>query len=864
MAEESRQEILEKRKNEIIGILMISFGIYSALALFSSGAGMIGENLANFYFLIVGLGSYIIPVLFIIWGLLLVRSRNIKFNMRLVGFLISFLVILSLIHTYNYPEGDIAPVITYYQPGGGFLGGSISLVCLRLFGNLGSYIVLITSLVIGVLLWMDILLQPILQKTGKLLFSVVTGVINKTKLFWQKVLSIFARGGTFVKGILRRNNRSAKSESEERISGRKKDLKKEIEEYISEEAKKAEEKEEAAAEEIRDTENYIKTEDRMNKENRVDNGDEVNKEDYYLDNNGQESDDNQEESGGDNQQTEQKDEEDYPEYRLPPLKLLESSGKTKVKLKNNSDLLEKTLDSFGVQARVTGVSHGPSITRYEVQPESGVKVSKIVNLADDIALALAAPDVRIEAPIPGKGAIGIEVPHQGDMFVRLRDILASEEFEQTENRLTLALGKGIEGKPMVADLSSMPHLLVAGATGSGKSVCLNSFITSLLYKATPTEVKLILVDPKKVELSNYKGLPHLFTPVVTDPKKAANVLKLIVEEMEDRYDKFSDTGTRGINSYNKKVDSEEQLPYLVVIIDELSDLMMVAASEVEDNICRLAQMSRAAGIHLIIATQRPSVDVITGLIKANIPSRISFAVSSQTDSRTILDMGGAEKLLGNGDMLYAPVNRQKPIRIQGSFISDEESNRVVDFVKRQTDPEFEVELDDIKEISVSTRNEKDELYDEAVKLVVSYRASISMLQRKLHIGHSRAARMIDMMEEEGIVGPHAGSKPREVLISEDELPEYLEEVERVEQDDNGSEEQKKEESNSDSDHVDSDQNNQEDQGNEKEKKSSKNSSQEEKIKKEDSDISDIKEAKEDEAGIDYNSYDELISEKNSD
>ncbi|HLV09913.1 MAG TPA: DNA translocase FtsK, partial [Halanaerobiales bacterium] len=419
------------------------------------------------------------------------------------------------------------------------------------------------------------------------------------------------------------------------------------------------------------------------------------------------------------------------------------------------------------------VNHGPTITRYEVQPASGVKVSRIVNLADDIALALAAPGVRIEAPIPGKAAVGVEVPHRQNITVCLRDIISSREFRKNRGKLNLGLGMGIDGKPIIADLTGMPHLLVAGATGSGKSVCINTIITSILYKATPDEVKFILIDPKKVELIAYKGLPHLFAPVVTDPKKASSVLKLVVEEMEKRYELFSETRTRGITSYNKSVNNDDKLSYIVVVIDELSDLMMVAASEVEDNICRLAQMARAAGIHLVIATQRPSVDVITGLIKANIPSRISFSVSSQTDSRTILDMGGAEKLLGKGDMLFFPSGSQKPKRVQGAFIDNHEISSVVDFVKNQGNPDYEFELEEIKEVNIEIDEEKDELYEEAVKLVVNYRASISMLQRRLHIGHSRAARLIDMMEEDGIVGPYAGSKPREVFISEDELEEYL-------------------------------------------------------------------------------------------
>jgi S-DNA-T family DNA segregation ATPase FtsK/SpoIIIE len=466
--------------------------------------------------------------------------------------------------------------------------------------------------------------------------------------------------------------------------------------------------------------------------------------------------------------------ERHGDYILPGISLLNNDGRKKAKLANKSELLEETLSSFGVDAEVINVNHGPKITRYEIQPAVGVKVSKIVTLSDDIALSLAAKDVRIEAPIPGKAAVGIEVPHGSDITVSFRDVVVSEEFQKTDNKLNLALGKGIDGDTEVFDLTKMPHLLVAGATGSGKSVCINTLICSILYRAAPKEVKLLLIDPKKVELNIYKGLPHLLTPVVTDPKKAANVLKLVVEEMEDRYDLFSDTGSRGIESYNNKMDNpDDKLPYIVVVIDELSDLMMVAANEVEDNICRLAQMSRAAGIHLIIATQRPSVDVITGLIKANIPSRISFAVSSATDSRTILDMGGAEKLLGKGDMLFAPVGVKKPIRIQGAFLTDKEINKIIDFIKSQAKADYKIEKNDIKEVELSLDDDQDELYEEAVQLVVKYRASISMLQRRLHIGHSRAARLIDTMEEDGIVGPYAGSKPREVLVEEEDLERIL-------------------------------------------------------------------------------------------
>ncbi len=469
-------------------------------------------------------------------------------------------------------------------------------------------------------------------------------------------------------------------------------------------------------------------------------------------------------------------------YRLPPLHLLRNhNGSTHKKPNDQSQLLEKTLSDFGIEAQVIKVTHGPRISRYELQPAPGVKVSRIVNLADDIALALAAPDVRIEAPIPGKAALGIEVPHNAQQVVGLREIIASSSFADNPALLALVLGKDISGQPVVKDLGKMPHLLIAGATGTGKSVALNTLILSLLYRATPEEIRLVLIDPKQVELTNFKALPHLLVPVVNQVTKAAGVLQQMVQEMQNRYELFAELGVRGISEYNEiqeMEDPEKVLPLIVIIIDELADLMMAAPKDVEDSICRLAQMARAAGIHLIIATQRPSVDIITGLIKVNIPTRISFYVSSQTDSRTILDMGGAEKLMGDGDMLYSPVGAIKPVRIQGPFVSTAEVKKVVKFIKDQQDPNYEMELEDIGTAETSVGSEKrDALYPEAVRMVVeSGQASISILQRRMNIGYTRAARMIDTMEQDGIIGAFAGSKPRKVLLGKEDLPEFLEEI----------------------------------------------------------------------------------------
>lgn len=467
-------------------------------------------------------------------------------------------------------------------------------------------------------------------------------------------------------------------------------------------------------------------------------------------------------------------------YRIPPLNLLKKPSKVKAgkpakEITDNARILEETLASFGVNATVVDVSQGPAITRYELHPAPGVKVSRIVNLADDIALKLAATGVRIEAPIPGKAAVGIEVPNKDVATVLLRDVLETPEFQNAPSKLTAALGCDIAGTPIIADLGKMPHLLVAGATGSGKSVCINTLILSMLYKATPAEIKFLLIDPKVVELSTFNGIPHLMAPVVTDPKKAASALRWAVQEMEKRYQLFAAAGVREIKRYNHMVPEGNRLPYIVVIIDELADLMMVAPVDVEDAICRLAQMARAAGIHLVLATQRPSVDVITGIIKANIPSRISFAVSSQVDSRTILDMAGAEKLLGKGDMLFYPVGAPKPQRVQGAFVSDSEVEDVVEYTKKQGQPEFTEDVFSAEtEITKEMSDEEDELLDDAIRLVFETgQASISMLQRRFRIGYSRAARLIDMMEQMRIVGPNIGSKAREIIATAEVIQAHL-------------------------------------------------------------------------------------------
>ena len=486
------------------------------------------------------------------------------------------------------------------------------------------------------------------------------------------------------------------------------------------------------------------------------------------------------------------------EYHYPPLKLLKrgdgkSQGDSDEHLRKTAKKLQDTLHNFGVNVTVTNVSCGPTVTRYELQPEMGVKVSKIVNLADDIKLNLATPDIRIEAPIPGKAAVGIEVPNKENHAVMLREILQSQEFQSAKSRLSFAVGKDIAGKPVVTDIAKMPHLLIAGATGSGKSVCINTLIVSILYKASPEDVKLIMIDPKVVELSVYNGIPHLFIPVVTDPKKAAGALNWAVTEMMNRYNTFAEYSVRNLQEYNRKVEGmripegeerPEKMPQIVIIVDELADLMMVAPGEVEDAICRLAQLARAAGIHLIIATQRPSVNVITGLIKANMPSRIAFSVSSGVDSRTILDMNGAEKLLGKGDMLFYPQGYQKPARLQGAFVSDEEVSSIVDFLAEKN-PGMQYNSQIEQQVNTagmsggtggSSADDRDAYFVEAGKFIIEKeKASIGMLQRMFKIGFNRAARIMDQLCDAGVVGPEEGTKPRKVLMSAEEFENYIEE-----------------------------------------------------------------------------------------
>ena len=467
------------------------------------------------------------------------------------------------------------------------------------------------------------------------------------------------------------------------------------------------------------------------------------------------------------------------DFNLPPTTLLAEPKpppkRTEEELREKIEIIERTLEEFRVPANVVEIAHGPTVTRYEIQLAPGIKVNKIVSLADNLAMSLAAIDVRVEAPIPGKSAIGVEVPNKNPALVGLREVIDNEEFWKSDSKLTFALGKDVSGMPRFADLAKMPHLLVAGATNAGKSVCLNSLIASLLFRATPDELKFILIDPKRVELSLFDGIPHLCHPVVRDARMAAGIFRSAVKEMERRYDLLARVGVRNIDGYNEKVGDKEKMPYLVLIVDELADLMMQAAAEIETQICRIAQLARATGIHLVIATQRPSVDVVTGLIKANISSRIAFAVSAQVDSRTILDMNGAERLIGRGDMLFMPIDASKPMRVQGCFVSEKEIEALCTYLKNERKPEYTLHVTEPGAAGMGEADgASDEIYEQAVRLVVQKGfASTSMLQRRFKVGYTRAARVVDAMEQQGLVGPLDGAKPREVLVTPDEVDELF-------------------------------------------------------------------------------------------
>ncbi len=742
----------EEQKYEIIGIAMLAFAILCFVSLMTDTTGLVGEYVEIFLKGLAGEGRYLFPLVLAFFGVKLImeRKRTKSGSHLAIGFAF-FVLILTFLHL-QLPDKDLFEA-GLAGKGGGIIGGTLTFLLLGAFGRIGTYIVWTALLIINLVLITNIS------------FLTIMGFFSKG------MGRVWGKTREQVADFIFTEEDDDTIPAEEPEPSKKTPLlidsnifdfhrTKEIDEEITEKEQELP-KINIYPEPIEKVIAFEEARERKNDTTKNRTKIEPSKSEVMPDNNN---------SG----------------FNLPSLNLLSKHVKLKNSRMNkditeNVRILEDTLASFGVKARVTEVSRGPAITRYELQPAPGVKVARIVSLSDDIALSLAAPGVRIEAPIPGKAAVGIEVPNKEIAMVHVRELLESEDFAKPLSKLTIALGKDIAGNPIIADLAQMPHMLIAGATGSGKSVCMNTIITSILYKAKPDEVKMIMVDPKMVELNTYNGIPHLISPVVTDPKKAASALRWVVKEMENRYELFARTGAKDIIRYNKAVANKNietekgLLPAIVVIIDELADLMMVAPADVEDAICRLAQMARAAGIHLLVATQRPSVDVITGLIKANIPSRIAFAVSSATDSRTILDMAGAEKLLGKGDMLFFPVGAPKPIRVQGAFLSDKEVEALVDFLKKQGQPEFAEGVIQVEQQSAVQPPEDDELFTDAVRILIeSGQASISMLQRRLRIGYARAARLIDMMEERGIVGGYEGSKPRAILMTLDQFQRMYE------------------------------------------------------------------------------------------
>ena len=703
-------------KNEAISIIIIAFSFLYILAfIFTDKMGIVGKIIFQTATRSIGIGSYVFPFLLLFWGILLLLNYKLPNPYhKLFGISFLFIIFLVFIHLRLLPL-DNPYSLSIKGAGGGLLGYYFANSLFLYFGTKGAYLVLISLSLLSALFITEVSYFYIFSNLG-----------NKIKIIYKKIYNISKNIGTKISKSSKRKEEPVyqeygRDEVPKKIFKIKKTRKKE---KILEEGK------------ILDT-------------------------DYQISKQVPETD----------------------SYQVPPLSLLsdsyaEDKTDTKLDIDENVKILENTFTNFGINAKVVGVIHGPTVTRYEIHPAPGVKISKITNLSNDIALSFAVASVRIEAPIPGKNAVGIEVPNRKRINVYLKEILQSSEFKNVKYKLPIALGIDIGGKPIISDLTELPHLLIAGATGSGKSVCINNIILSILYKLSPEKVKFLMIDPKRVELNVYNGIPHLLIPIVTDASQAIKVLNWSISEMEKRFKIFAEVGVRNLFGYNEYVrninNDTESLPYIIIVIDELADLMLSSPVKAEESLCRLAQMTRATGIHLIIATQRPSVDIITGSIKVNFPSRIAFAVSTQVDSRTILDVNGAEKLLGNGDMLFSPVGASKPIRAQGAFVVEKEIRNVVSYLtKHSPSTEYKQEVLEYKKSKGLQREaeekEEDELFNNAVSIIInSKQASISILQRKLRIGYTRAARLIDVMEEKGIVGPYDGRNPRKILISNEE------------------------------------------------------------------------------------------------
>lgn len=748
---------------EIMGLFLIVIGIVFFICLYSQRMGIVGSLIYKLFSVLSGSANFLIPLLLIFWGILFnIQATKIHMSRYISFSLVILLCILVFLDGSKEMDMTLIERIiksTEYMDitrSGGIIGAIFGFFSYKLLGSLGTYIIL--SLVI----------------IASIYFMIRPNI--------EHIIMTFEDLGEYFedKKLAREEKRY-----EKKLKLEEKEKKKELKESKKKEIKKVEEKELDNSEDLSESlviKNYSEDSIPENKDfEDVAHTDDI---EFTNDATIETQDDEEEVIDTIKDDIENKKEEEFI-YTYPDTALLDripSKGNfSKDEVLEKGKIIENTMKNFGIDSKVVAINRGPVITSYELKPAPGIKLSRIVGLSDNIAMALASSDLRIEAPIPGKTVVGIEVPNKDKDSVALKELIESQEFKNSKSDIPLTLGKDVEGNILISGMEDMPHLLIAGATGSGKSVCINSIITSVIYKSSPKDVKLMLIDPKVVELSVYNGIPHLLIDVVTNPKKAAFALNWAVDEMEKRYEAFAENHVRDLKGYNKKMMAEgkedEKLPKILIIVDELADLMMVASKEIEEYIARLAQKARAAGMHLILATQRPSVDVITGTIKANVPSRIAFAVASSVDSRTILDMGGAEKLLGKGDMLFYPSKYPKPKRIQGAFISDGEVERLVDFVKSNNEIKNTVESkieQAIEDKKVNIDNEKDPLFKEAVELVVNdEQASISYIQRKLKVGYSRAGRIVDQMEEMGIIGPHEGSKPRKLLKTKEELDMIL-------------------------------------------------------------------------------------------
>ena len=798
-------------RQEVILLIILALSIVLLLSNFGLG-GVVGRALSAFFFGLFGLPAYIFPILLFIGFIFTLSNRdNPKYLRKIIGagglyiFICSLFQLLMTGYDKNARIRDLYLDSSYDKMGGGLAGGLIVKVFGKLFGTVGAYILVVAALIIfAIIMTQEPLLNLLRQRGASAYRSAAQRRQNaREEQALQETGSVRRRrraeplpdeadeedlgpaealpqprkisGASDMMDSIVIQPRKARTEDEQRVDAELENL-----EMILSGRKPAEAKA-ALPEDAEPAELTVKKPARTRRKT-------TRKASVP-------------EKAADEMSAElmmPEDTEEHSQYHLPPVSLLKQGsgsrgGETAAQLNETAEKLQRTLHNFGVEVQVTDISCGPTVTRYELHPEQGVKVSRILSLQDDIKLNLAAADIRIEAPIPGKAAVGIEVPNKVNSTVTIRDLLESRSYQQNRAELVFAVGMDIGGRPVVTDLAKMPHLLIAGATGSGKSVCINTLIVSMLYRVSPDDVKFIMIDPKKVELSVYNGIPHLYIPVVDDPKKAAGALNWAVNEMMDRYDKFAAMNVRELNSYNEKLQQMQEsgeggetlkkLPRIVIIVDELADLMMVAQHEVEDAIVRLSQLARAAGIHLVIATQRPSVNVITGLIKANMPSRIALAVSSGVDSRTILDMNGAEKLLGKGDMLFYPQGYQKPARVQGAFVSDDEINALVSFLTESNEPsEYNLEAEQkITQSSLMPGNssagtdERDMYFADAGKLIIEKKkASIGMLQRAFKIGFNRAARIMDQLCEAGVVGEEEGTKPRKILMEMDAFLQLLE------------------------------------------------------------------------------------------